>query len=111
MFYFAKLWLYAHRISPLLSSSRESLAVNFSQVKENSLSVDEDLMKCMAVLLHYVDQVLISMRKFCPKENGSLTLQLTYAESDYANKDRSETEGDDDMNTDDEDSAGEESVC
>ena len=80
-------------------------------MKESSLSVDEDLMKCTTVLLRYVDQVLISMKRVCSKENGSLTLQLTYAESDYANKDRSETEGDDDMNTDDEDSAGEESVC
>ena len=69
-------------------------------------------MTCTAVLLRYVDQVLTSMRKFCSKEsNSSLTLQLSYSESEYGGRDRSEMEQDEDVNTDEEDSAGEESVC
>ena len=73
--------------------------------------MDEDLMRCTTVLLRYLDQVLTCMRKFFPKESSSLTLQLSYSESDYASRDRPEAEADDDINTDDEDSGGEESVC
>ena len=98
-------------INVCLRSSRESIALNFNQVREDASSVDENLMKCIAVLLRYMDQVLSSMRKHCLKEHNSLTLQLSYSEAEYGCKDRSEPEADDDMNTDDEDSAGEESVC
>ena len=98
-------------INVRLCCSRQSIALNFDQVRENASSVDENLMKCMAVLLRYMDQVLSSMRKYYLKEHSSLTLQLSYSEAEYGCKDRPEPEADDDMNTDDEDSAGEESVC
>lgn len=67
-------------------------------------------MKCISVLLRYLNQVLTGMRKCCSKESSHLTLHLSYSENDYSSRDRSETELDDDMNSDDEDSGGEESV-
>lgn len=67
-------------------------------------------MTCLAVLLGYESQLLTSIKKICAKENSGLTLQLSFTESEYGNRDRAETDWDEDMNTDDEDS-GEESVC
>ena len=67
-------------------------------------------MNCIASLLRYIHQILSAMKKYCLKESSSLALQLSYSESDYGSKDRTEADMDDEVNTDDEDSGGEESV-
>ena len=72
--------------------------------------VNADLMSCSTSLLRYLLQVLTAMKKYCLKDSNSLTLQLSYSDSECPSKDRPETEFDDDINTDDEDSGGEESV-
>eukprot|EP00795_Rhopilema_esculentum_P010771 gene10771-19563_t len=92
-----------------ISLSRIALAANFKDVEQNSVSVDDDLMSCIASLLRYIHQILSAMKKYCLKESSSLTLQLSYSESDYGSKDRTEADIDDEVNTDDEDSGGEES--
>lgn len=67
-------------------------------------------MVCMTSLLSYIINILAATKRFIVKDSNSLALQLACSETDIGMKDRTDNEWDDDVNTEDEDSTGEESV-